>query len=138
MSEWQLSIESWEEKTPPFLPKRPEKNSSIPLGYYGGADTKLDIHKKYEFRDRSENFWRFTFESIAGEEGWFAWVRRANSEEYFCVGKIPEPQLIEKLTSNPNPLTEDDYIDLELWMKRSGFIEYPKRRSGGSRRRKQS
>jgi hypothetical protein len=85
---------------------------------------KLDISKKYQYQDRSECFWRFTFESIAGEEGWFAWLRRPNSEEYFCVGMLNEKDLMQRLNENPPPLGIDDLIDLEMWLIHNGLKEY--------------
>lgn len=93
----------------------------------------LDITLRFEFQDRSETFWRFDYETIAGEEGWFAWTRRATSEDYFCVGRISEVELMKRLEGVPPALTQDDYIDLELWMKTGGLEQYaPKKR----RRRK--
>ncbi len=89
---------------------------------------KLDISKKYEYQDRAEHFWRFTFESIAGEEGWFAWIKRPDSKEHFCVGKVSEKELIQKLESNPPPLNDDDLIDLNLWINHGGLEAYTPRK----------
>lgn len=106
-----------------------EKISSIQLVNV----TPLDITQRFEFSDKAETFWRFGYETIAGEEGWFAWTRRANSEEYFCIGRISEVELIKRLETIPPALTQDDFIDLELWMKTGGLAQYaPKKR----RRRK--
>lgn len=125
---WQPSNELWRvQKIPPSYRQKREENARKPLGVYGG-DMRLDITKHYEYQDKSENFWRFTFESIAGEEGWFAWIRRPNSEEYFCVGKILPSDLIRRLEEIPPPLSTDDLIDLELWIKNGGLDQYkPKR-----------
>ncbi len=89
---------------------------------------KLDISKKYEYQDKSEYFWKFTFESIAGEEGWFAWIRRPDSEDYFCIGKIAEQDIVKRFEENPPPLTQEDLIDLELWMSHGGLQAYSPRK----------
>lgn len=112
------------------LPLGKEKISSSKLD---SVAAHLDITKRFEFQDKSETFWRFDYETIAGEEGWYAWTRRANSEEYFCIGRISETELIKRLKVVPPALTQDDLIDLELWMKSGGLDQYiPKKR----RRRK--
>lgn len=85
---------------------------------------RLDIGDKFEFQDNSETFWKFGYETISGEEGWFAWIRRPNSEDYFCVGRISEPELIRRIEANPEALTQSDFIDLELWMQHGGLDQY--------------
>lgn len=108
-----------------------EKKSSTKLD---SVAAHLDINQRFEFSDKSETFWRFDYETIAGEEGWYAWTRRADSEEYFCIGRISEVELIRRLETILPALDQDDFIDLQLWMKSGGLDQYtPKKR----RRRKE-
>ena len=90
---------------------------------------KLDIQMKYEYQDAFEVFWKFVFDKIGEEEGWWAWVKRPENKEYFCVGLISEQELIKRLEATPKPLTPDDLIDLELWLQHGGLDQYkPKKR----------
>jgi hypothetical protein len=52
---------------------------------------------------------------IGEEEGWFVTMIHPGSKP-MCIGRLPEKEVIEKLAENV-PLTKDDLIDLELWMK---------------------
>ena len=89
---------------------------------------RLDITRRYEFQDSQEVSWRFSFDEIGGEEGWWAWVKRPEASSFFCVGKISDQDLIKKLESAP-PLTQDDLIDLEMWLTHNGLDKYkPKQR----------
>lgn len=88
-----------------------------------------EISTTYEYQDALEIFWRFSYEKIGDEEGWFAWIRRPENEDYFCVGKISEKDLIKRLESTPGPLTQDDLIDLQLWLQHGGMDKYqPKKK----------
>jgi hypothetical protein len=76
---------------------------------------KLDIEQHYGFRDKSETTWGFAFKKIEDEEGWFAFTQRPGVEKAICIGRLPEREVVKKLAENPL-LTQDDLIDLELWM----------------------
>src|SRR3979490_654441 len=76
---------------------------------------KLDIEQRYGFGDKSEVAWGFIFTKIGEEEGWFAFMQRPGIEKAICVGRLPEAEIIKLLKENPL-LTQDDLIDLELWM----------------------
>ncbi len=80
----------------------------------------LDISLRYGFTDKFETHWRFSFEKLGGAQGWFAWVTKPGQHE-ICIGRIAEEDLNKKLQEIPTPLTQDDLIDLELWMKSGGL-----------------
>ena|ERR1700688_3286778 len=89
---------------------------------------KLAREEKYQYQDTSEILWKFSYERIADEEGWFAWVKRPENKDFFCVGKIPEQEIIKRLEASPAPLNQDDLIDLELWLSHGGFKKYNPRK----------
>lgn len=83
---------------------------------------RLNISEKYCYIDKDEVQWTFSYQSLDDDEGWFAWITRPGQVE-FCVGKVSEQELIDRIERNP-PLTSDDLIDLELWMKSGGLDQY--------------
>jgi hypothetical protein len=90
---------------------------------------KLEVGTRYEYQDSSEVFWRFTYEIIGGEQGWWAWVRRPENHDFFCVGKITEPEVIKRLETAPLALTQDDEIDFHLWLNHGGMDKYKPRKT---------
>lgn len=91
----------------------------------------LDVSKRYSYYDRNEVKWLFTYQDIANDEGWFVWMTRPGQIE-ICVGRTTEEEIVEKLKQNP-PLTQDDLIDLELWMNHGGLDQYIPRVENGNR-----
>lgn len=85
---------------------------------------KPEIGAIYEYQDSSEVFWKFSFERIGDEEGWFAWVKRPENADFFCVGKINERDMVKRLESSPAPLNQDDFIDLMRWLNHGGMDKY--------------
>ena len=83
----------------------------------------LDIATKYGYLDKNEVQWVYTYQKLGDDEGWFAWVTRPGQKE-FCIGRITEKEILEKLTNNPPPLDQDDLIDLELWIDHGGLELY--------------
>jgi hypothetical protein len=87
---------------------------------------RLDIEQRYGFRDKNEVTWGFIYRIIGDEEGWFAFMQHPGSEKAMCIGILPEAEVKKLITENP-PLTEDDLIDLEMWMLRGGLDAYAPR-----------
>ena len=83
----------------------------------------LDISQRYSYIDKEERMWRFSFESLGDDRGWFAWLTRPGYKEV-CVGRISEQELAKALKEAPPPLGQDDLIDLELWLQHDGLDEY--------------
>lgn len=83
----------------------------------------LDISQRYSYVDKEERVWRFSFERLGDDEGWFAWLTRPGTKE-ICIGRISESELSKMLKENPPPLTQDDFIDLELWFMHGGLEVY--------------
>ncbi len=77
---------------------------------------KLDIGQRYGFRDKNEVTWGFIYKVIGDDEGWFTFMQRPDSEKAMCIGRLPEAEVMKLIAENP-PLTQDDLIDLELWIK---------------------
>ena len=91
----------------------------------------LDISRRYEYYDKKEIKWAFTYQHIANDEGWYVWMTRPGQIEV-CIGRTTEEEIVKKLEENP-PLTQDDLIDLELWMSHGGLDKYQPRKEDGSR-----
>lgn len=85
--------------------------------------TLLDITQQYGYRDRSEIAWRFSWENVGDEQGWFVFMTRPGDERALCIGRVPEDEVVKKLKENP-PLQKDDLIDLELWMAHGGLDQF--------------
>lgn len=98
---------------------------------------KLDIKRTYEFQDANETFWKFSFEQIGDEEGWWAWMRRPENKAYYCIGKFSEQDVIERVESTPQPLNQDDLIDLELWLAHGGLDAYKPKKTRRPRKKKE-
>lgn len=84
----------------------------------------LDKGTKYSYFDKSETYWKFSYEVMGDDKGWFAF-RALPGERLLAVGRITELE-IEKLLQSNRPLEKDDLIDLELWMVHGG-LEVPKK-----------
>lgn len=91
----------------------------------------LDTEKRYYYYDRNEVKWVFTYQDIANDQGWYVWTTRPGQIE-ICIGRMEEEEIIERLDANP-PLTQDDLIDLELWMSHGGLDQYQPRIENGNR-----
>ena len=91
----------------------------------------LDTSKRYGYYDKKEVKWAFTYQDIANDEGWFAWMTRPGQVE-ICIGRVSEEEVIKRLEENP-PLTQDDLIDLELWINHGGLDKYKPKEKDGSR-----
>lgn len=85
----------------------------------------LDLTEKYQYIDENEIRWVFSYQHLGDDEGWFAWMTRPGQIE-ICVGRVLASEVIERITKNP-PLTQDDLIDLELWIKSGGLDRYKPR-----------
>lgn len=92
----------------------------INIGVINGV---LDISQRYTYTDKEERTWRFSFERLGGDEGWFAWLTRPGQKE-ICIGKISDQDLAKALKENPPPLDQGDLIDLELWLIHDGLDAY--------------
>src|SRR5712692_1206648 len=86
--------------------------------------SKLDPRHKFGGQDKNETWWRFAWESIDAVVGWFAWRKVPGATEYLCIGPILESEILKILKTIPNKLSEDDLLDLELWLNRGGLEEY--------------
>lgn len=86
---------------------------------------ELDVSKRYSYIDKKEVKWVFTYQTIATDEGWFVW-RTAPGQIEICIGKTTEEEVAKAIAENP-PLTQDDLIDLELWMIHGGLETYQPR-----------
>ena len=87
---------------------------------------RLNISEKYQYFDKNEVKWVFSYQKLGDDEGWFVWMTRPGQPE-FCVGRLDEREVVEKLAENP-ALTSDDFIDLELWLKHGGLDVYQPRK----------
>jgi hypothetical protein len=85
---------------------------------------RLDISEKYHYFDKNETKWVYSYQKIGEVEGWFAWMTRPGEKE-MCIGRIAESEVLDKISHNL-PLTQDDLIDLELWIKSGGLDIQPK------------
>lgn len=92
----------------------------------------LDVSKKYSYYDKKETRWTFTYQDIANDEGWYAWITKPGQIE-ICIGRVSEEEVIKNLEANP-PLNQDDEIDLHLWMDHGGLDKYQPRKENGNRR----
>lgn len=86
---------------------------------------RLDVTEKYSYIDENEVKWVYSYQHLGDDEGWFVWMTRPGRVE-ICVGQVEEGDVIEKMTKNP-PLNQDDFIDLELWIKSGGLDQYQPR-----------
>lgn len=85
---------------------------------------ELDISEKYHYFDKEETKWEFSYQTVAGVKGWYVWMTRPG-QPAFCAGLVTEDEIEERIMDNP-PLTQDDLIDLELWMNSGGLDVKPK------------
>lgn len=85
----------------------------------------LDASETYRYFDKNEIQWEYIYDKIGEDEGWWAWMTRPGGTE-ICIGRVPEEEVIKKMESN-HPLTQDDLIDLELWIKSGGLDQYQPR-----------
>jgi hypothetical protein len=85
---------------------------------------RLDISERYRYFDKNEILWVYSYQHIGDVEGWFAWVTKPGEKE-ICIGRVPESEVVNRIESN-RPLTQDDLIDLELWIKSGGLDIQPK------------
>lgn len=102
----------------------------------GVTMTTLDISQQYGFRDKSEITWGFSFRKIDNEEGWFVTMQRPGAENAICIGMLPEAEVVQRLAENP-PLTQDDLIDLELWIKHHFQVDEFKPKEKKTRKKKE-
>lgn len=86
----------------------------------------LDTANRYHYIDKNEIQWEYVYEKLGDDEGWWAWMTRPGGAE-ICIGRVSQEEIVERLKDNP-PLTQDDYIDLELWIKSGGLDEYQPRK----------
>jgi hypothetical protein len=98
---------------------------------------KLDIKQIYEYQDENETFWRFSFEQIADEEGWWVWIRRPENKAFYCIGKFSEQEVLHRVEMAAKPLTQDDLIDLELWLAHGGLDKYKPKKTRKLRKKKE-
>lgn len=96
----------------------------------------LNREVKYRVRDHLEAFWRFDWgragpqmsgrhsgeKNIDGQpiEGWWAW-RKKPGLDWECLGSIAEAEILKRLEEHRKPLTDDDRIDLHLWLANEGW-----------------
>src|SRR6266852_529133 len=90
-----------------------------------GAVPVLDKGKSYGYQDKSETFWKFHYDKIGDVEGWWIFVTRPG-DQMLCVGRTTEEEILQTLKGVPPPLTQDDLIDLELWLEHNGLEEFKK------------
>lgn len=92
----------------------------------------LDTSERYHYIDKNEVQWAFVFAKVGDDEGWWTWMTRPGGLEV-CIGRLSEEEVRERIESNP-PLTQDDLIDLELWINSGGLQQYePRKEKDGSR-----
>ena len=87
---------------------------------------RLDIAEKYQYIDENEVKWVYSYQKLGDDEGWFVWMTRPGMLE-ICIGRADEAEVLKKITEHP-PLTQDDLIDLELWIKSGGLDQYQPRK----------
>jgi hypothetical protein len=86
----------------------------------------LDVSKRYSYIDKNEVQWAFTYQDLATDKGWYVW-RTMPGQTEVCIGRIDEAEIVYRLGTNP-PLTQDDLIDLELWLSHGGLDTYQPRK----------
>lgn len=72
---------------------------------------------RYIFRDEYETRWMFQFEKVGDLEGWFVFKQNPGDPKFFCKGTATEGEVEKVIIAQPKPLTDDDLIDLQVWMK---------------------
>lgn len=87
---------------------------------------RLDVTEKYHYIDKNETKWVYSYQKFGDDEGWFVFQTRPGYPE-ICIGRVTEDEVEEKVMENP-PLTQDDLIDLMLWMNSGGLDEYQPRK----------
>lgn len=83
----------------------------------------LQRERKYSFRDEYEFVWRFAWGAANGEEGWWGWRKKVNEDEWKCLGIFAESEVLYRLEKHHSPLTDDDRLDLHLWLEHDGLVE---------------
>jgi hypothetical protein len=80
----------------------------------------LDAKKIYGCRTTDECHWRFKYESINTMEGirseWRAHRRRPGVTAWAPQGSYPEMEILQRLDDNNKPLTDDDRLDLMVFL----------------------
>ena len=74
-------------------------------------------NKEYKFIDSQEIIWKFVYKKILDNEGWWGWSKRPGQESFSCLGIFSERELSKRLDLNLRELSDDDKLDLILFLK---------------------
>lgn len=79
---------------------------------------QLDRTRIYGAEDEEEVFWRYEFRKVGDITGWWEYRLRPGERNFLCIGPQTEKNIKVFLKKNKHPLTEDDFIEMELVIQR--------------------